>query len=100
MAKTVASLHPCGDHRWEYCCVATAVPTLEELSQQYGILRERVRQVGMRAFERLLKAMKGQIPAARRSQFCPENLLAHRPGASPLRHTGWESNGGNMGVFC
>ena len=32
--------------------------TLEELSQQYGISRERVRQIEVRAFEKLQKAMK------------------------------------------
>ena len=33
--------------------------TLEELSQQYGISRERVRQIEVRAFEKLSKAMHG-----------------------------------------
>ena len=32
--------------------------TLEDLSQQYGISRERVRQVEVRAFEKLQKAIK------------------------------------------
>jgi RNA polymerase sigma-32 factor len=32
--------------------------TLEELSQQYDISRERVRQIEVRAFEKLQKAMK------------------------------------------
>ena len=41
--------------------------TLEELSQQYGISRERVRQIEVRAFEKLQKAMKQQI-AERRQQ--------------------------------
>ena len=31
--------------------------TLEELSQSYGISRERVRQIEVRAFEKLSKAM-------------------------------------------
>jgi RNA polymerase sigma-32 factor len=35
--------------------------TLEELSQQYGISRERVRQIEVRAFEKLQKSMKTQI---------------------------------------
>ncbi len=33
--------------------------TLEELSQEYGISRERVRQIEVRAFEKLQKAMRG-----------------------------------------
>jgi RNA polymerase sigma-32 factor len=35
--------------------------TLEELSQQYGISRERVRQIEVRAFEKLQKSMRTQI---------------------------------------
>ena len=35
--------------------------TLEELSQQYGISRERVRQIEVRAFEKLQKAMKNKV---------------------------------------
>ena len=33
--------------------------TLEELSQKYGVSRERVRQIEVRAFEKLQKAMSG-----------------------------------------
>ena len=32
--------------------------TLEELSQEYGVSRERVRQIEVRAFEKLQNAMK------------------------------------------
>jgi RNA polymerase sigma-32 factor len=39
--------------------------TLEELSQQYSISRERVRQIEVRAFEKLQKAMKAQIAERR-----------------------------------
>ena len=35
--------------------------TLEELSQQYAISRERVRQIEVRAFEKVQKAMQAQI---------------------------------------
>jgi len=41
--------------------------TLEELSQQYGISRERVRQIEVRAFEKLQKSMKQQITERRLS---------------------------------
>ena len=34
--------------------------TLEELSQEYGISRERVRQIEVRAFEKLQKAMRNK----------------------------------------
>ena len=39
--------------------------TLEELSQQYNISRERVRQFEVRAFEKLQKAMKAQVAERR-----------------------------------
>jgi RNA polymerase sigma-32 factor len=39
--------------------------TLEELSQQYNISRERVRQIEVRAFEKLQKAMKTQVQVRR-----------------------------------
>ncbi|HUC16226.1 MAG TPA: RNA polymerase sigma factor RpoH [Acetobacteraceae bacterium] len=39
--------------------------TLEELSQQYGISRERVRQIEVRAFEKLQKAMKAKVAERR-----------------------------------
>jgi RNA polymerase sigma-32 factor len=40
--------------------------TLEELSQQYNISRERVRQIEVRAFEKLQKAMHAQVAEQRR----------------------------------
>ncbi|MEZ5892008.1 MAG: RNA polymerase sigma factor RpoH [Parvularculaceae bacterium] len=39
--------------------------TLEELSQEYGVSRERVRQIEVRAFEKLQKAMKRMDKEAR-----------------------------------
>ncbi len=39
--------------------------TLEELSQQYNISRERVRQIEVRAFEKLQKSMKSQVAERR-----------------------------------
>jgi RNA polymerase sigma-32 factor len=57
--------------------------TLEALSKQYGISRERVRQIEVRAFEKLQKAMKAQIAAASRPSFedLPVHRLGNRPGA-------------------
>ena len=49
--------------------------TLEDLSQQYNISRERVRQIEVRAFEKLQKAMKAQI-AERRLQQANRSTLA------------------------
>ena len=37
--------------------------TLEDLSQHYSISRERVRQIEVRAFEKLQKSMRGSVPA-------------------------------------
>jgi RNA polymerase sigma-32 factor len=41
--------------------------TLEDLSQQYAISRERVRQIEVRAFEKLQKAMHAQVAEQRRA---------------------------------
>jgi RNA polymerase sigma-32 factor len=41
--------------------------TLEDLSQKYGVSRERVRQIEVRAFEKLQQRMKANL-AAKRSQ--------------------------------
>jgi RNA polymerase sigma-32 factor len=41
--------------------------TLEELSQEYGVSRERVRQIEVRAFEKLQKAMKNAALEQRNS---------------------------------
>ena len=41
--------------------------TLEDLSQQYAISRERVRQIEVRAFEKLQKAMHNEVAEQRRS---------------------------------
>jgi len=51
--------------------------TLEDLSQQYRISRERVRQIEVRAFEKLQKSMKTQ--SADRRQ-----LMAHEPELARL----------------
>ncbi|MBX5453172.1 MAG: RNA polymerase sigma factor RpoH [Acidobacteriia bacterium] len=42
--------------------------TLEDLSKHYGISRERVRQIEVRAFEKLQKAMKAQVAERRLAQ--------------------------------
>ncbi len=42
--------------------------TLEDLSQQYNISRERVRQIEVRAFEKLQKSMKAQVAEQRAEQ--------------------------------
>ena len=39
--------------------------TLEDLSQEYGISRERVRQIEVRAFEKLQKAMRNMAKEQR-----------------------------------
>ena len=38
--------------------------TLEELSQKYGVSRERVRQIEVRAFEKLQRGMKAAMNTA------------------------------------
>ena len=51
--------------------------TLEDLSQHYGISRERVRQIEVRGFEKLQKAMKAQI-AERRLKAPVEAVEMHQ----------------------
>ena len=48
--------------------------TLEELSQEFGISRERVRQIEVHAFEKLQKAMKS---AAMNGRIERENILSN-----------------------
>ena len=50
--------------------------TLEDLSHEYNISRERVRQIEVRAFERLQKAMKQQV-AERRGVAQTSAVAAH-----------------------
>jgi RNA polymerase sigma-32 factor len=60
--------------------------TLEDLSRQYGISRERVRQIEVRALERLRKSMKAQLAARESHVPDPESVL-------PRTHAGhsWRS---------
>ena len=51
--------------------------TLEDLSQEFDISRERVRQIEVRAFEKVQKAMK----AAAKELAKPQRSLEHQPGA-------------------
>jgi len=50
--------------------------TLEDLSQQYDISRERVRQIEVRAFEKLQKAMKAAVAEQRASAGTLKALAA------------------------
>ncbi len=45
--------------------------TLEELSQKYGVSRERVRQIEVRAFEKLQKNMKDALTTKRAATLSP-----------------------------
>src|SRR5262249_53138937 len=45
--------------------------TLEELSQKYGVSRERVRQIEVRAFEKLQKSMKDTLADRRADTLSP-----------------------------
>ena len=51
--------------------------TLEEVAEKFGISRERVRQIEVRAFEKVQKAVRNRVAAMER----PETLPAHRAGA-------------------
>ena len=51
--------------------------TLEELSQEFNISRERVRQIEVRAFEKVQKAMK---TAAREQAQAAREQIEHHAG--------------------
>jgi RNA polymerase sigma-32 factor len=50
--------------------------TLEELAEEFGVSRERVRQIEVRAFEKVQKAVKNRV-AAMEAPKQPEALPAH-----------------------
>jgi RNA polymerase sigma-32 factor len=62
--------------------------TLEELSQQYGVSRERVRQIEARAFEKVQKAMQAQITERRL-----QSLAANRSSDVRLAEAAWSRRG-------
>ncbi len=62
--------------------------TLEDLSSKYGISRERVRQIEVRAFDKLQKAMKNMVvEAAQRPPTRPAVEGGRRPVAIPDHRT-------------
>jgi RNA polymerase sigma-32 factor len=58
LGKALASLNEREQHIIAERRLKDNPATLEELSQEYGVSRERVRQIEVRAFEKLQKAMK------------------------------------------
>ena len=69
--------------------------TLEELSGQYGISRERVRQIEERAFTKLQKAMKAQVVERRcRSQAVAATARAGKATGRPTAGRSRASSGG------
>jgi RNA polymerase sigma-32 factor len=50
--------------------------TLEELAEEFGVSRERVRQIEVRAFEKVQKAVKNRV-AAMETPKMPEAIAAH-----------------------
>jgi RNA polymerase sigma-32 factor len=51
--------------------------TLEELAEEFGVSRERVRQIEVRAFEKVQKAVKNRVAAMETPTARPEALPAH-----------------------
>ncbi len=50
--------------------------TLEELAEEFGVSRERVRQIEVRAFEKVQKAVKNRVAAMEQPKM-PEAIAAH-----------------------
>ena len=61
LAQAMKTLNPRERHILTERRLQEEPQTLEELSQEYGISRERVRQIEVRAFEKLQKAMKNMV---------------------------------------
>jgi RNA polymerase sigma-32 factor len=77
--------------------------TLEDLSRQYNISRERVRQIEVRAFEKLQKAIKSQIAGRARRSVDPDSLARSpvaQPQLQPQPQKGGTSTGCVIGVSC
>jgi len=51
--------------------------TLEELAEEFGVSRERVRQIEVRAFEKVQKAVRSRVAAMEAPQAQPQPLPAH-----------------------
>jgi len=51
--------------------------TLEDLAAEFGVSRERVRQIEVRAFEKVQKAVKSEIAAMEQPKAAPAALPAH-----------------------
>jgi len=51
--------------------------TLEELADEFGVSRERVRQIEVRAFEKVQKAVKSHILAMENPKVAPAVAAAH-----------------------
>jgi RNA polymerase sigma-32 factor len=51
--------------------------TLEELAEEFGVSRERVRQIEVRAFEKVQKAVKNTVAAMETPPAAPQAIPAH-----------------------
>src|SRR3954447_12593188 len=51
--------------------------TLEELAEEFGVSRERVRQIEVRAFEKVQKAVKNKVSAMETPSAPPQAIAAH-----------------------
>jgi len=51
--------------------------TLEDLASEFGVSRERVRQIEVRAFEKVQKAVKNKVAAMEQPSAQPEAIAAH-----------------------
>src|SRR6186713_3148890 len=51
--------------------------TLEELAEEFGVSRERVRQIEVRAFEKVQKAVKNRVAAMEAVPTAPASIPAH-----------------------
>jgi hypothetical protein len=61
--------------------------TLGDLAAEFGVSRERVRQIEVRAFEKVQKAVKNRVAAIQGSQAPTEHQPRHFPRGRSLQRT-------------
>ena len=66
--------------------------TLEDLAAEFGVSRERVRQIEVRAFEKVQSAVKSRSPGRKRKLWKPRTNRAVKYQTTKA--------GGNAGFFC
>src|SRR6266478_5436671 len=71
LASAVAALNHRERRIFEACRLAEEPITLKELADEFGVSRERVRQIGACAFEKVQKSVKNRVAVMETSATLP-----------------------------